>query len=126
MPALIKQMEGFSTGADDLVIIAATNIKETLDAAILSRFRSVIHIPLPTCADRRAIFDSKLKNIDAEDLAELDLNAAAEASDGFSGRDITQVALDLKNALAARDAKIRPIDRPLSEFLMGLIYAKRM
>lgn len=126
VPALIKQMEGFSTGADDLVIIAATNIKETLDAAILSRFRSVIHIPLPTCADRRAIFDSKLKNIDAEDLAELDLNAAAEASDGFSGRDITQVALDLKNALAARDAKIRPIDRPLSEFLMGLIYAKRM
>ena len=32
---------------ENLVLIAATNIKEYLDPAILSRFRNVIHIDLP-------------------------------------------------------------------------------
>ena len=114
-------MDGFSTGSDDLVLIAATNIKETLDPAILSRFRNVIHIPLPTQNERAEIFRSKLKMLGADDLNSLDLNAAAEESDGFSGRDITKVALDLKNALAARDAGLAPIVEPLGELLIKLI-----
>lgn len=121
VPTLIKQMDGFATGADGIVLIAATNIKATLDPAVLSRFRNIINIPLPTESDRRAMFESKLKRLDAADLAEIDLDAAAAASDGFSGRDVNQVALDLKNALAARDAGIKALAQPLSELLISLI-----
>ncbi len=121
VPTLIKQMDGFSTTADDLVLIAATNIKSSLDLAVLSRFRNVINIPLPTLDERIRIFDSKLGMLEPEDKAALDLKRAAEQSEGFSGRDISQVALDLKNCLAARDAKIRAIDMPIGELLISLI-----
>lgn len=121
VPTLIKQMDGFSTGADDLVLIAATNIKEALDPAILSRFRNVIHIPLPTQNERAEIFKSKLKMLDEPDFKAIDFAAAAEMSDGFSGRDITKVALDLKNALAARDAGIALIGEPIGYLLIKLI-----
>lgn len=125
VPALIKQMDGFSTDSDGIVIIAATNIKSTLDPAILSRFRNVINIPLPTESERKAMFEAKLKIIDGKDFASLDLDSAARLSDGFSGRDIAQVALDVKNALAARDAGIRSIDIPLSDLLSSLISKRK-
>lgn len=121
VPALIKQMDGFSTGSDDLVIIAATNIKNTLDPAILSRFGNVIHIPLPTELERAEILRSKLKMLDPADIAALDFSAAAKLSEGFSGRDLSKVALDLKSALAARDAGVKPIKVPLGRLLNELI-----
>ncbi|MDE6401926.1 MAG: ATP-binding protein, partial [Clostridiales bacterium] len=114
VPALIKQMDGFSTGADNIVLIAATNIKSSLDPAILSRFSHAINIPLPTEAERKLLFAAKLKMLDAADLSALDLDEAAKRSIGFSGRDISQAALDLKNALAARDAGIKNITEPLN------------
>ncbi|MBD5132171.1 MAG: ATP-binding protein [Clostridiales bacterium] len=121
VPTLIKQMDGFGTNADDLVLIAATNIKESLDTAVLSRFRNVINIPLPMEADRQKMFALKLKRVSEKDLAELDLMGAAKLSDGFSGRDITQVSLDFLSILAARDAQIKPVDKPLGELLNSLI-----
>ncbi|MCM1368177.1 MAG: ATP-binding protein [Roseburia sp.] len=124
VPALIKQMDGFSSGSDDIVLIAATNIKNTLDPAILSRFRNVINIPLPTGEERMRMFGAKLKMLDAADFAALDLQAAADASEGFSGRDIAQAALELKSALAARDAGLAALSSPLSDALLDII-AKR-
>lgn len=121
VPTLIKQMDGFSTGSDDIVLIAATNIKSALDPAILSRFGNVIHIPLPSESERAEIFRHKLKMLNAEDLAALDIPAAAAASDGFSGRDINRTALGLKNALAARDAGIAPLPCDVGELLLRLI-----
>ena len=121
VPTLIKQMDGFSTGADNIVLIAATNLKSSLDPAVLSRFSHIINIPLPTEAERKLLFAAKLKMLDPEDLSALDLDGAAKMSQGFSGRDITQAAFDLKNALAARDAGIKPIDVPLSELLFTVI-----
>lgn len=121
VPALIKQMDGFASNSDDIVLIAATNIKSTLDPAILSRFRNVINIPLPTGEERMKMFASKLKMLDASDLAALDLKAAADASEGFSGRDIAQSALELKSALAARDAGISALCAPISDVLTDII-----
>ena len=125
VPALIKQMDGFSTNSDDLVLIAATNIKESLDSAILSRFRNVIHIDLPNEAERAAMFAAKLKRIDAADLSELDLAQAAALTEGFSGRDISQISLDLMNALAARDAGIDTTGTPLFERMKEFIASHR-
>lgn len=121
VPALIKQMDGFSTNSDDIVLIAATNIKSTLDPAILSRFRNVINIPLPTGEDRMKMFAAKLKMLDATDFAALDLKAAANMSEGFSGRDISQAALELKSALAARDAGLAALVAPISDVLIDIL-----
>lgn len=125
VPTLIKQMDGFSTGADNIVLIAATNIKDSLDAAVLSRFRNVIHIPLPTESEREKLFALKLRRVGKADLDSMDLGDAARRSDGFSGRDISQVALDMLNALAARDAGLRELPAPVGELLGALIDARR-
>lgn len=125
VPALIKQMDGFSTGCDNLVLIAATNLVEALDPAILSRFRNVINIPLPTRSERKEIFAQKLKVLSPSDFSSVDLDKAAEITDGFSGRDIAQTALDIKNVLAERDAGIRQPDKPLSELLSEFVYRRR-
>lgn len=121
VPTLIKQMDGFSTGSDDIVLIAATNIKASLDPAVLSRFRNVIHIPLPTESEREKLFALKLRRVGKADLDGIDIAAAARRSDGFSGRDISQVSLDLLNALAARDAGLRELGAPVNDLLCGLI-----
>lgn len=121
VPTLIKQMDGFATSSDDIVLIAATNIKEALDPAILSRFRNVINIPLPTEAERKQMFEKKLDMIEKSDFDAIDVYQAASISNGFSGRDITQVSLELKTALAARDAGIRALDLPVGDYLLGLI-----
>lgn len=125
VPTLIKQMDGFSTGADNIVLIAATNIKDSLDAAVLSRFRNVIHIPLPTESEREKLFALKLRRVDKADLDGIDLCEAARRSDGFSGRDIAQTSLDLLNALAARDAGLRELSAPVGELLCAFIDARR-
>lgn len=124
VPTLIKQMDGFSTDAEDLVLIAATNIKETLDPAVLSRFGNIINIPLPTEEERALMFKAKLGVLDKADFDGIDFSAAARASHGFSGRDITKVAEELKNSLAARDAGIRALSAPISRALLDVI-AKR-
>lgn len=121
VPTLIKRMDGFSSSSDDIVLIAATNIKESLDPAILSRFRNIIYIGLPEKSERELLFKKKLAQLDERDACEIDFIKAAELSASFSGRDITQVSLDLKNALAARDAGIRKLLSPVNELLQELI-----
>ncbi len=121
VPTLIKQMDGFSTSSDDIVLIAATNIKETLDPAILSRFVNVIKIPLPTEAERKTLFEKKLVQLSKTDLDAIDFSRAASISVGFSGRDITQVTRELKSILAARDAGIRKSEIKIDETLYELI-----
>lgn len=125
VPALIKQMDGFSTNSDDLVLIAATNIRDSLDPAILSRFRNVIHIDLPNAAERKLMLAAKLKRIDKADFDAIDLDGAAALTGGFSGRALSQIALDVMNALAARDAGISALGMPLDEYVKQLIARRK-
>lgn len=127
VPTLIRQLDGFDTDNSNIVIIAATNVKDTLDKAILSRFAKRIYIPLPSQDDRRAIFESKLKkrNVDASDFSKLDLNALAVESDGLSGRDINDIVTEYANALAERDSSIRPMRDDHNAFMKELIAHKK-
>lgn len=125
VPSLIKQMDGFSTSSDDVVIIAATNIKETLDTAILSRFSNIITVPLPTGEDRKIILRKKLDIIPNEDLSTIDFEYVSNITDGFSGRDLSSVANELKNTLAARDAGIKKLDCTAGELIVQIINKKK-
>ena len=121
VPTLIKQMDGFSTDSDDLVLIAATNIRSSLDPAILSRFRNVISIPLPNADERERILRAKLAMLDRADFDVIDFSTVAAKTDGMSGRDLNRIALELKAALASRDAGLRPLDKALTDILIDAI-----
>ena len=125
VPALIRQLDGFNTDNANIVVIAATNRKDTLDKAVLSRFTKSIFIPLPSRDDRKRIFAAKLKRIDAADYAAVDFDLLADHSEGMSGRDITHVCSEFVNVLAERDAGITKINGALNDVLMQFIGEKR-
>jgi len=81
---LLAEMDGFESN-EGILIIAATNRKDVLDAAILrpGRFDRLINVPLPDKNSRRDILKvhSKNKNLQKDINVEL----VAELTAGFSG-----------------------------------------
>lgn len=86
---LLYEMDGFQQN-DDILIVAATNRKDTLDEALLrpGRFDRIVHIPLPDKTSRRDIIKIFLKNrLVAKDV---DWGFFALQTEGFSGAEIEQ------------------------------------
>ena len=87
---LLAEMDGFdpSTG---VVILAATNRPEVLDAALLrpGRFDRQVEIPLPNQAERTAILvvHARDKTIGPD----VDFDAVARGTPGFSGADLANL-----------------------------------
>lgn len=97
---LLVQMDGFSSDPR-IIIIAATNHAEKMDAALKrrGRFDYIITIPLPDAESRAAILAYYLgaerfkRTIDADVDAEFVLSIAQQA-EGFSGADLEGLADD--------------------------------
>ncbi len=68
---------------ESVLTIGATNRREDLDPALLSRFDTVIHFPLPQARERAMIFAQY-----AGHLEQAQLEALALASEGMAGRNI--------------------------------------
>ncbi|KAF9607665.1 hypothetical protein IFM89_037898 [Coptis chinensis] len=87
---LLTEMDGMS--AKKIVfIIGATNKPDIIDYALLipGHLDQLIYIPLPDEASRLSIFKACLtKSLISKDV---DLNALAKYSQGFSGADITEI-----------------------------------
>ena len=66
---LLNEMDGFEEN-DRIVVVAATNLDKTLDAALLrpGRFDHKIQIDLPSLSDRREIISIHLRNVRATHL----------------------------------------------------------
>jgi cell division protease FtsH len=87
---LLSEMDGFEPGAR-VVVMAATNRAEILDAALLrpGRFDRTVEIPLPNLAERTAILAIHGKG---KTLApDVDLNVVARGTPGFSGADLANL-----------------------------------
>jgi cell division protease FtsH len=94
------QQNGFGT-TDDVIVIAATNRMDTLDAAVLrpGRFTRKIHVGMPDVKGRRAILDVHARN---KPLAALtDLDETARKTYGFTGA----MLADLLNEAAIMAAR---------------------
>eukprot|EP00118_Oscarella_pearsei_P024936 m.307151 g.307151 ORF g.307151 m.307151 type:complete len:219 (+) comp41961_c0_seq1:526-1182(+) len=78
-----------SDPAARIVILGATNRPEDVDPAILRRMPLRFHVGLPTAGQRLAILKVILTNEKLD--AELDLNQAAQMTDGFSGSDLREI-----------------------------------
>ncbi len=108
---LLTELDGFKSKSLEkpVIVIAATNKPWLLDEAILSRFEKRIYVPLPDLEAREAIFRLNLekKGFKLEGITYKEL---AEATEGYSGRDI---------ANACREAIMRMLRRANPE-----IYSK--
>lgn len=97
---LLSEMDGFD-GTTGIIILAATNRPETLDAALLrpGRFDRRIPVELPDLKGREAILKVHAKNVMMAD--NVDFLAVARATAGSSGADLA----NLINGAALRAVK---------------------
>ena len=87
---LLAEMDGFEP-ALGIVVLAATNRPEILDPALLrpGRFDRQVTIPLPNVSERAAILAVHCRG---KKLAgDVDLNAIARGTPGFSGADLANL-----------------------------------
>jgi len=118
---LLAEMDGFdpSTG---VVVMAATNRPEVLDPALLrpGRFDREVEIPLPNQAERAAIL--KVHGADKHLAADVDFEAVARATPGFSGADLANLINEaaIVAVRAERDVIFaRDIDEARDRVLLG-------
>jgi cell division protease FtsH len=100
---LLAEMDGFADN-EGILIMAATNRKDVLDAALLrpGRFDRVITVPFPDKESRKQILAVHSKNKVLDDSINIDL--IAELTNGFSGAQIKNL-LNEAAILAAREGK---------------------
>ena len=87
---LLVEMDGFS-GNEGVIVIAATNRPDALDAALLrpGRFDRQITVPLPDVAGREQILNLHLRKVPVAD--DVDIRTIARGTPGFSGADLANL-----------------------------------
>ncbi|GAA5152325.1 ATP-dependent zinc metalloprotease FtsH [Amycolatopsis dongchuanensis] len=87
---LLAEMDGFDQSSG-IVVLAATNRPETLDAALLrpGRFDRQVTVPLPNQAERAAILAVHVA--DKHLAPDVDLQLIARGTPGFSGADLANL-----------------------------------
>ncbi|CAM6021955.1 unnamed protein product [Sphagnum balticum] len=117
LSVLLRQMDGFEQDKR-IVVIAATNRKQDLDPALLSRFDTSVAFNLPDQSTREEIASQYARH-----LTSTELNAFGSASEGMSGRDIHDVCQQAERRWASKVirglAGSQPLNKlpPLQEYL---------
>ncbi|AYY13127.1 ATP-binding protein [Actinobacteria bacterium YIM 96077] len=88
---LLTELDGFSAGEHELMVLATTNRPEDVDEAIRrpGRFDWQIHFSLPDLAGRTDILRKTMKGKRAAD--DLPLEAIATQSEGWSGAELNSI-----------------------------------
>ncbi len=101
--ALLVEMDGFDSN-NSVIVVAATNRPETLDAALMrpGRFDRHVLVDRPDVAGREAILKVHVKNVKLDDVVEL--KDVASITSGFVGADLANLVNEA-TLLAARAGK---------------------
>ena len=101
---LLTEMDGFGSNSG-VIVLAATNRADVLDAALLraGRFDRQIHVELPDLQERKEIFGVHIAGIKIDN--DLDINFLAKQTPGFSGADIANVCNEAALIAARNDHK---------------------
>jgi vacuolar protein-sorting-associated protein 4 len=95
----LVQMQGVGSDNENILVLGATNIPWSLDAAIRRRFERRIYIPLPEAEARTKVFELNLGNT-PHSLQHPDFIQLGRMTDGYSGADIS---------IVVRDALMEPV-----------------
>lgn len=96
LSVLLRQIDGFEQDKK-VVVIAATNRKQDLDPALISRFDSMIMFGLPDLQTRQEIIAQYAKQLSKPELVQL-----AHATEAMSGRDIRDVCQGAERTWASK------------------------
>lgn len=96
LSVLLRQIDGFEQDKK-VVVIAATNRKEDLDPALISRFDTMIAFGLPDQQTRQEIASKYAKHLSKAELDEL-----ARVAEDMAGRDIRDVCLQAERSWASK------------------------
>ncbi|KAA6425260.1 MAG: 26S protease regulatory [Trebouxia sp. A1-2] len=93
---LLRHLDGFETNKRS-VVIAATNRKEDLDPALLSRFNTSVQFGLPDESCRAEILHQYAKHLTDQEVA-----SVAAASPGMAGRDLKDLSEQAERRWASK------------------------
>lgn len=118
---LLTELDGFaeSTG---VIVIAATNIPEALDKALLrpGRFDKHVYVPLPDMRGRKKIIDMYLKDTILSD--DVDTEIVARSTPGFSGADLSKLVNQAKISASVENGNMitmSHLEESKDEMIMG-------
>jgi len=120
--ALLVEMDGFADN-QGVIVIAATNRPDVLDAALLrpGRFDRRITVGMPDVKGREAIL--KVHTTKMPLHKEVELSVIARRTPGFSGADLESLANEAALHAARRDAdsiEMRDFENAVDRIIMGI------
>ncbi len=102
---LLTEMDGFNASDKPVIVLAATNQPETLDAALLrpGRFDRQVLVDRPDLSGRRTILDIYGKKVKLD--PSVDMGSIAAATSGFAGADLANLVNEAALLAARADRK---------------------
>ncbi len=119
---ILTEMDGFS-GSEGVIVLAATNRPEILDAALLrpGRFDRQVVVNPPDQAGRQAILEIHTRGVPLDD--DVDLGALASATPGMVGADLRNLVNEAALTAARRDhqaVQMADLTDSLEKILLGV------
>ena len=117
---LLTEMDGFSSADKPVIVLAATNQPEVLDAALLrpGRFDRQVLVDRPDLSGRKTILEIYTKKVKLSEGIDLDL--IAQATSGFAGADLANMVNEAA-LLAARSKRKAVEQKDLNEAIERVV-----
>ncbi len=117
---LLTEMDGFTASDKPVIVLAATNQPEVLDAALLrpGRFDRQVLVDRPDLSGRKTILEIYTKKVKLSE--EIDLDSIAQATSGFAGADLANMVNEAA-LLAARANRKSVEQQDLSEAIERVV-----
>ncbi len=117
---LLTEMDGFASTDKPVIVLAATNQPEVLDAALLrpGRFDRQVLVDRPDLSGRKTILEIYTKKVKLSN--EIDLDRIAQATSGFAGADLANMVNEAA-LLAARGKRKSVEQQDLNEAIERVV-----
>ncbi len=123
VPQLLAEMDGFRQRENALLFIGATNEPWAIDEAVLrpGRLDRLVYVPPPDFLARRRILEIHLRDVPL--APDVDLDAIARRTQGFSGADMAALATRARERVFL-EAVLTDRERPIAQADLEAVLAE--